>query len=331
LAFQLTLNKEIKMKNVFVKALIVTCLASAASFLTVGAQAADSQALTHVTADEVARIPGMTTDYVRTPHGYFHASCVQHVDQSEELQTDGSIKRADGNRRQVTQCAYPRFLKSGVRIEATDKAARLPETYNGYLQLVSATLSSGTNQLTAYMTVPSNPTSQSGQTLYFFPGLEDAQDVVSILQPVLGWDGYGSNSWSIASWNCCKSGTTYVGNNVTVKSGDVIYGSMVNTGGQNWTVTATDQSNTSLASATLKTQGYSQTFDWVFAGALETYGVSSCSQFPSKGPITFSKIQAYVGGQVVSNPSWGIQPGTNKETSCTSAKVIDSTDVSISY
>jgi hypothetical protein len=319
------------MRNTFVKALVITCLASAASLLTVCTQAAETPGLTHVSADEIAHVPGLTADYVRTPHGYFHASCVQHIDQSEELQVDGRIKRADGNIHAVGQCAYPRFLKNGTRIEATDKTIRQPQTYNGYLQLVSATLSSGTNELTAYMTVPSNPSSKSGQTLYFFPGLEDAQDVVSILQPVLGWDGYGSNNWTIASWNCCKSGTTYVGNNVVVKSGDVIYGTMVNTGGQNWTIAATDQTNTSLPSATLKTQGYSQTFDWVFAGALETYGVSSCSQFPSKSPITFSKIKAYVGGQVVSNPGWNIQPGTNKETACTGAKIIDSGDVSISY
>src|SRR6202008_1410128 len=139
----------------------------------------------------MTQIPGMTSDYVRTPHGYFHSSCVQHVDQSEELQTDGSIKRADGNIRQVAACAYPHFLRNGMRVEAKDNRVRLPQTYNGYLQLVSTTLNSGTNELTAYMTVPPNPTSQSGQTLYFFPGLQDAQDVVTILQPVLGWNGYG--------------------------------------------------------------------------------------------------------------------------------------------
>lgn len=319
------------MKNIFIKALVISCLASATAVFAVNAQATDIPGLTHVSADEIAQVPGLTTDYVRTPHGYFHSSCVQHIDQSEELQIDGSIKRADGKIRQVAQCAYPRFLKNGTRVEAKDTATHLPETYNGYLQLVSATLSSGTNELTAYMTVPPNPTTQSGQTLYFFPGLQDAQDVVSILQPVLGWDGYGSNSWSIASWNCCKSGTTYVGNNVTVKSGDLIYGTMVNKGGQNWAITATDETNTSLASATLSTNGYNQTFDWVFAGALETYGVSSCKQFPSTGPIKFTNVQAYVGGVLVNNPGWSIQPGTNKETSCTGATIVDSKDVSISY
>lgn len=319
------------MKTLFIKTLAASALASAALLSMTGAQAAAPQNLAHVSTEEMARVPGLTADYVRTPHGYFHASCVQQVDQSEELQEDGSIKRADGKVHAVAACAYPRFLHNGTRVEASEKGARLPQTYNGYLQLVSTTLNSGTNKLTAYMTVPPNPTSQSGQTLYFFPGLQDAQDVVTILQPVLGWNGYGANNWTIASWNCCKSGTTYVGNNVVVKSGDLIYGTMTNTSGQKWTVTATDETNTSLASATLNTTSYNQSFDWVFAGALETYGVSSCSQFPSSGPIKFTNIQAYVNNSVVSNPSWSIQPGSNKETACTSAKVVDSKDVSISY
>ncbi|HTA64963.1 MAG TPA: hypothetical protein VK753_05620 [Xanthomonadaceae bacterium] len=319
------------MKRIFFKAMLVSCVAAAAAPMAVFAQADQDVGLTRVTPDELARVPGMTAEYVRTPNGYFHASCVQHVDQSEELQQDGSIRRADGKIRQVAACAYPHFLRSGVRVEATEKATHLPEVYNGYLQLVSATLTSGTNQLIATMTVPRNPTTSSGQTLYFFPGLEDAQHVVTILQPVLSWDGYGANNWTIASWNCCKSGTTYVGNNVVVSPGDEIYGTMVNTSGQQWTITATDETQTSLPSAVLKSSGYTQLFDWVFAGALETYGVSSCSQFPRTGPIRFTAIQAYVGGKVVNNPAWNIEPGTDPETACTSAKIVNPRIVNISY
>ncbi len=52
-------------------------------------------------------------------------------------------------------------------------------------------------------TVPPAPASNDGQTLYFFNGLEDINDVVSIIQPVLGWNGNGLSNWSIAAWNCC--------------------------------------------------------------------------------------------------------------------------------
>jgi hypothetical protein len=319
------------MNRTFFRTLLVSCLASAAALPVAGAQAAPDLGLTRASPDEIARVHGLTADYVRTPHGYFHVSCVQHVDQSESLEADGSIRRADGLVRQVAACRYPHFLKSGVRVEASEGATHMPDTYNGYLQLVSATLASGTNELIATMTVPGNPTNKSGQTLYFFPGLEDASHVVTILQPVLGWDGYGANNWTIASWNCCKSGTTYVGNNVVVQPGDVILGTMIHTTGQNWTVTAVDQTRTTLPAAILSTKSYSQVFNWVFAGALETYGVRNCAQFPPRGPIRFTAIQAFVSGKLVSKPTWNIEPGTDPQTACTGAAIVNPKTVTISY
>jgi hypothetical protein len=114
----------------------------------------------------------------------------------------------------------------------------------------------------------------------------------------------------------------------TSRTGDVIYGSIVNTGGQSWTVAAQDISNFSLPVATLKTNGYNQTFDWVFAAALETYGITACNQLPATGPAQFTDIQAFVTGTVVTNPHWTIANGS---ISCTSATVVSSTDVNINY
>lgn len=287
--------------------------------------------LTRATPAEIAQTPGMTADYVRTPYGYFHSSCVQRVDTNEQLLADGRIARADGKFRDVEQCKFPHFLRSGVRVEASEGATHLPQTYNGYLQLVAAVVSAGTNRLSAYMTVPANPTSVIGQTLYFFPGLEDAHNDVTILQPVLGWNGYGASNWTIASWNCCKSGTTYVGNNVVVQPGDVIYGLMIHGNGQRWKITATDQTQPTLPVATLSTSGYFQKFDWVFAGALETYGVRSCNQFPPNGPTRFTQVAAFIGGQRVTKPDWNITPGTDPETACTSARILNPRTVSIDY
>ncbi len=316
--------------------LATSSLLLAAALAATGASAAPAAngrdiGLARVSATEIAQMRGMTADYVRTPYGYFHASCVQRVDPSEQLQADGNILRADGMARQVSHCAFPHYLKSGVRVEATEDAIHLPQVYNGYLQLVSATLARGVNKLTAYMTVPADPVTKSGQTLYFFPGLEDANNVVTILQPVLGWSSYGTNEWTIASWNCCKSGTIYVGNSVVVKPGDRIYGRMIRGAGQKWTVVATDRTQTSLAPAVLNTSGYFQVFNWVFGGALETYGVSSCSQFPADGSTHFTTIRAYIDNALVSNPAWTIQPGNDKETACTSARVVNQQHVRINY
>lgn len=324
-------NGETAMEKILLKALAVACATSATALAAHQAQAAQELGLTRVSGDEIAHVRGLTADYVRTPNGYFHASCVEHVDQSEQLQPDGSILRADGRVRPVARCAWPHFLKSGVRVEATQGATHLPTIYNGYLQLVSTTTATGTHWMAGDMKVPVNPGVQSSQTLYFFPGLEDGNNVVTILQPVLGWNGYGANNWTIASWNCCKSGTTFVGNNVVVNPGDIIHGTMVNTGGQNWTITATDQTQTSLPSAVLATNGYNQTFNWIFAAALETYGVTTCKQFPKTGPIHFTNIVFHLNGKVVTNPAWNIQPGTDPQTACTGAVVPGPKSVNISY
>lgn len=291
-------------------------------------------ALTHVRADDASKPAAVPTDYVVTPFGYFHPSCVQALQTSEQLRADGAIQRADGSIRRVEACAHAAFLRDGTLIEPNDEAnrrVRQPSTYNGYLQLVSAVIGSGANKMTATMTVPGNPGSVAGQTDYFFPGLEDAQNVVTILQPVLGFNALGDNAWTIASWNCCKSGTTYVGNFVTVKPGDRIFGAMVSTGGQNWSIYAKDLTQSSLPLASLKTQSWGQSFDWIFAGALETYGVSNCSQFPSTGPIQFGNIKTYAGGSLLSNLPWGVSSGSDPATACTSAWVVNPTTVDINY
>ena len=321
------------MKNVAAVTISQTLLAAACLSAT-AAFAAPSLDLTQVRVDDPTKPAAVPAGYVVTPYGYFHPSCVQQLDTSEQLRQDGSVLRADGSIRQVEACTHPAFLRDGTRVEPTDEANRMvrePSTYNGYLQLISATTSSGANKLTATFTVPANPSSVSGQTVYFFPGLEDAQDVVTILQPVLGWGASGSNpNWSIASWNCCKSGSTYVGNFVNVNAGDKIYGEMVNTSGQTWEVYTKDMTQKSLKTATLKTQSWGQTFDWIFAGALETYGISSCNQFPASGPIQFGNIKTYIGGSVVS-PSWGITSGSGSPSTCTSAQVINTNTVDINY
>jgi len=76
---------------------------------------------------------------------------------------------------------------------------------------------------------PPAPASNNGQTLYFFPGLEDIDDVVTIIQPILGWNSDYASAWGIASWNCCVSGTTYEAKPQRVSSGDTILGYMFDT------------------------------------------------------------------------------------------------------
>jgi len=302
-----------------------------------------------VRADDPTRPAAVPLDYVITPTGYFHPSCVQFVEPSEEIDADGSILRADGTRRLLTPCAYPRFTPAGVRIEANrasdaldrtvPPAARATEsatdaplltTYDGYLAYITALLKTGVNEMTGYLTVPPNPVKQTDQTVYLFPGLERYQDVVSILQPVLGWDASGTSSdhsWTETPWNCCRAGTTYYGPSITVQSGDVIYGSMKLTAKGVWTIAGTDTSNSALPTVTLKTKD-SQVFDWVFGSALETYGVNECSQLPA-GPINFDVILVYVGGKELTSPPWTVNSGGSAGCKDTSDTIVSPTEQTI--
>ena len=140
--------------NARIKATLVGGLVWIGALAAGNAMAGPDPGLTRVSRDEIAQVRGLTADYVRTPNGYFHASCVQHIQPGEQLRRDGNIERNDGTVRQVAGCAYPHFLRSGLRVEASDGAIHLPTTYNGYLQLVSTTLATGSNRLLAHMTVP---------------------------------------------------------------------------------------------------------------------------------------------------------------------------------
>jgi len=245
-----------------------------------------------------ASVPG---DYVITPNGYFHPSCVVHLDEDDEITAGGDVLRPDGRSRKVGACAYPSFDASG--------RARTDVFYNGYIAL-SATDPDGTtnaNQMKARWVVPSGPTNASGQTLYFFPGLEQAPNVITILQPVLAWNGFGDSAWTMTNWNCCKSGTTFHGNTIRVRTGDRIEGTMKGTckNGQpcpTWRIVSTDV--TTGQTTTFKTSSFGQAFNWWFGGAMETYGVNTCNQFPANGSITFDHINVYDVDFVQVTPVW---------------------------
>jgi hypothetical protein len=71
--------------------------------------------------------------------------------------------------------------------------------------------------------VPPSPSNDDGQTLFFFPGLEDVNDPnTSILQPVLAYYG---GSWTVTNWNCCLNGITVHATSFTTWSGHQVVSS----------------------------------------------------------------------------------------------------------
>jgi len=257
------------------------------------------------------RPAGVPGGYVITPFGYFHPSCVLQLTEGQTLLAGGRVmQQADGTLENVPACDYPHYTASGEIVTAGEP------TINGWIESANTTTTTSYGALTATWIVPPRPTTNDGQTLFFFPGLEDINDVVSILQPVLGWNADFGGAWGIASWNCCPSGITVESSPVPVNPGHEIKGTIRDTCSagtlscSNWEVTTEDVS-TGHSTRLSNTPSEGQTFNWAFAGALEVYNVVQCGDFPSKGPLTFSAIALYdYNFHEISNPGWS-QPNAS--------------------
>ena len=287
------------------------------------------------------RPAGVPDGYVITPFGYFHPTCVLKVAQGETLLADGRIiQRADGTLENLPECKYAHYAASGEIVAAGATQVESP-TVNGWVESASVTTSTSYGEIVATWTVPPAPTSVVGQTVFFFPGMEDSNDVVSIIQPVLQFGpsaAGGGNYWAIASWNCCPSGTADYSTVVNVNAGDTIQGTVKSTcsaGTEScatWDITTADE--TSGKSTTLtNSPSEGQTFNWAFGGVLEAYNIAQCSDYPPNASITFQNIALYNDSfTLISNPAWSMTYWATSETpQCDYSGQVSATKVTLYY
>jgi hypothetical protein len=322
-----------------------TGIVAAVAFLACSVSAAETSSpapgtqLTRVgTMPTGARPAGVPDDYVVTPNGYFSPDCVATVHAGDELQTNGTIRRASGAMEKAATCGKANYTLQGDRIEADGRrtlrsTATPPPEQSGWVQSANYTSSTPIGRIVATWTVPSAPTTKDDQVIYFFPGLEQLPTVKSILQPVLGWNGYNDKAWTLASWNCCVDGTTFHSDPIPASAGDTVVGDTYATcaAGQACSTWKIDSRNTTTGqTSSLTTNPYAD-LTWVFGGVLEVYNVSTCGEYPG-GPITFRNIQVYDRNNTrVASPPWqgsntsGINPQCNYGLSTTS------TSATISY
>jgi len=273
------------------------CAAFLSMSALVGPAVAGTSALTKVgDLSEATRPQGVPLDYVVTPNGLFHPSCVIKVANGERVSANGDLVRRDGSVDKASACLHPRYVARDGAVARIEPDAEQP-AFDGWVadSNSNSNVTPPAKKMVATFGVPSGPTAKSGQVLYYFPGLVQGA-VRTILQPVLAWNGFGDSRWTMTNWNCCESGKTWHGSTIAVNTGDKIKGSMIGancTNGvcPNWTIKSVDK-NTGQ-STTFQTEGYGQAFDWYFGGAKEVYGVSSCSQYPANGSITFSAIHVF--------------------------------------
>jgi len=280
-----------------------------------------SVALTMLTAGlAAAQVPAgpnrpaaVPAGYLITPFGYFHSSCVKHLAKGDEVrQNEKTIRHTNGTFDNIQECAFPHFKADGAKVIGDERGVKDPSIGHAWVEYASTTTATSYSYLYANWNVPAAPSTNHGQTVYLFPGMEDYADVVTIIQPVLGWNSDYASAWGIASWNCCVSGTVFEAPPAHVNSGDVILGYMFDTCASGtlscptWDIVTWDRTNGNF-SELLNTSSFGQTFNWAFAGALEVYSIVQCSDYPSNGSTSFYNIGLYnYNWAKIPFPAWSV-------------------------
>jgi len=249
-------------------------------------------------------------DYVTTPAGWYHRSCVHEIENGAHVDKRRRVRRRDGTTYQIPNCLYP------ARIARPGAEARSP-TNNGWIEYASTSQPFGSwyQQLTASWTVPAVPVaSYSGTQVYFtFPGL---QSNAFIIQPVIQYGrsaAGGGPFWAMASWHCDDGSNCIHSPLTTISAGDAMSGSVVASdcanGDCTWTITTRD---VTTGQRTILAVADTQNYWWSAGGAVEVYGLTFCAQYPING-VFYSGISLYDRNLNQVSPSWFpyIQPGTD--------------------
>ena len=320
---------------------ILACLAIAGILLLFSAGLSGQAVASDVSAlmNRPANVP---EEYVITPFGYFHPSCVQLLAEGNTLLADGRAEHPDGTIDAAPVCNYSHYTATGLMVPVDPKELGNinPLEIEGWLESVSATTSSSYYKISATWTVPPSPTGTDGQCDYFFPGFEDVSNVISIVQPVLqfgpGCYISGGYTWLVASWNCCISGDTWYSTPLDVSVGDSIKGTISPTckPGNNycatWNVVSEDVT-TGKKTTLAKTPADGQVWNWAFGAVSEDYGVTQCSDFPDNSGLTFTVHLYGQNGKVISSPNWQGTQWSSGPPSCNYGWNITPTKETVKY
>jgi len=173
---------------------------------------------------------------------------------------------------------------------------QVPSTGNGWVEASQWQLklksTDNIDDLAGYLHVPSSP-QETGALVYLFNGIEPAGGNW-IMQPVLQWGnngGFGGDFYVFASWLVGPFGAL-VSDPINVNVGDGLVGVTGQNGVTDTTlsyfVTSEDNATNPAQLSVLQVSSpTSLHWVWGYAGVLEAYRVSSCSQFPSSKASNF--------------------------------------------
>jgi hypothetical protein len=259
---------------------------------------------------------------VATPAGWRYRRCVHEVPNHARVDPGGLVTRRDGTTFRLPLCGQ------GAP-KANPHGGVLAPTINGWVESAHYTPGGNFSRISANWTVPAKPTGSysAGQVYYAFPGLQSSS---YIIQPVLQYgnnNAYGGSYWLGVSWQCDTGPDCTHGPTISMLAGDAVYGNVTASNCANglcsWTI-STQNGRTGATSIWTRTN--TQNFYDAVGGAVEVYGLTTCSQFPSTG-IFFSGIAVYNSAGAQVTPSWyhnlasGLTPSCGYNVTSTSLAV----------
>jgi hypothetical protein len=252
-------------------------------------------------------------DYVATPMGLYHRSCVHEIPAGAIVDRLGLVTRRDGIAYLIPQCAYQHFssLPSAPLDPSPPQVSNWIERTDYCLDGDCYTTSNSYRTLAADWTVPATPATPyntQGKIYFTFPGLEDYNPVTTIIQPVVQYGNsgyYGGAYWTMASWACGPGcGWTSFSPPVSISAGNQIHGSIIASncasGACTWAITTRD---VTTSQETVYQYSGGDNYTWGFGGAVETYQLDVCSNYPSQG-VFYSQIALTDRNGQQTSPAW---------------------------
>jgi len=252
-----------------------------------------------------------------TPIGRFHKTCIHKVPNGATVGEDGSVTDQGRRIAKFDRCRYaPRDVHKPIEVGDPDVMPTIGHQWVAFVSARAVKSKVGVSFFSGmwnYFTVPPNPPSNGGQTVFFFPAFQNSPGT-AIIQPVLQWGPSaigGGNRWTIASWYIDHDLNVYTGPLYNSGAGHVIRGGMDggscadgnSSGICTWKITTQDQSNLFESTLIADTR---EVFSWAAKGALEVWNLTSCRQLPNTTSELFRDTIVYEPGAKGAG-SWYLQ------------------------
>jgi hypothetical protein len=247
--------------------------------------------------------PGVPNEYVPTPFGWYHPSCVVELATSDGTVATPLLDLESD----VGDCDYAHFtLKSAIDTDSLPP----PSAADGWDAAAAIVFASNiwTTWVSGDWGVPSEPLDQKGQLIYIFNGMENGGNPNIILQPVLRWVGDGSH-WTMANWAVQGKSKLAKSSDQRVYPGDIIGGYVYGNGSGNYSVAY--NLNGAYGNSLSVVVPTDNPMSIAIGGTIETYGVNNCNELPATN-VGFSGVEiltAPAGGiPVRATPGWNWFP-----------------------